>query len=178
MKRPPRNPPASAGLALLWPPLETLNLQGTDYKTPQELCNHIELGYYQDDVYISPMYRWPKNQADRRKWMSVNGVSSSLFKSFNNNYENRLKEYYNLLENPTQVYERMKEGPAKTAIGDKHNLDPTHACFFSVTIPKDALRLTYPDSTTSAIQRVRSCVQKRCETRRREYLTPFDTSLP
>ena len=104
-----------------------------DYKTPQELCNHMELGYYQDDVYISPMYRWTKNQADRRKWMCENGVSSnvlSLFKSFNNNYENRLKEYYNLLENPTQVYERMKEGPAKTAIGDKQNLDPTHSRLF------------------------------------------------
>jgi hypothetical protein len=173
--RPKPAPTSGAGVDALTMPVKCTI---PDYKTPQELCNHIELGYYQDDVYISPMYRWPKNQADRRKWMSVNGVSSSLFKSFNNNYENRLKEYYNLLENPTQVYERMKEGPAKTAIGDKHNLDPTHACFFSVTIPKDALRLAYPDSTTSAIQRVRSCVQKRCETMRREYLTPFDTSLP
>ncbi len=146
-----------------------------DYKTAQELCDQIEVGYFHNDVYITPIYRWPSTKDVRRKWLQEHGTSlyKQQFDRFNNNYENRLKEYYNILSNPTLVFDRLGAA-VQQEIGAAENLVPGHTSFSTVTITKEPLRAPYPDRKVPAIQRVRDLVKERCARTRRHFMVGFD----
>jgi len=170
--RPKTAPSSGEGVDTLKMPI---NYTVPDYQTAQELCDQVEVGYFDKDVYITPIYRWPATKDARRKWLQHHGLSSHRqhFDRFNNNYENRLKEYYNILANPGLVFGRM--GPAiQQEIGAAEHLVPDHTSFSTVTITKEPLRAAYPDRKTPAIQRVRDLVRDRCARTRRHFMVAFD----
>ena len=110
-----------------------------DYKTPQQLCDIVEKGYFHEGVYYSPMYRIPPTKQERQSIYNQTCPGGRGFDTWNNNVENRWKEYLNLINHAQRAFELMSEKD-KSAWGDASHLVPSHDLFRTMCINKTALR--------------------------------------
>ena len=132
------------------PGVDTLVLPSSSafpgYTTPQQLCDIVELGFWVGDTFYTPLYRWPKVRGSRNDaFNQQHPKDKDSLASWNTNWENRMKEYYNLIKRPNDVYENLPLAQKKESCWPSaDHLAPDHASFATRKISKQQLRLPLP----------------------------------